>query len=97
LDEAVDLLKPGGTLFIVGIPDVAMISFNVSKIRRKEITIQNVRRQNHSIQPSIGLCASNKWHPEIMVTHKFYYAQVNKAFETVARYEDKVIKAFVRF
>ena len=30
IDQAVELLKPGGTLLIVGIPEVERISFNIA-------------------------------------------------------------------
>ena len=46
LDQAVELLKPGGKLMLIGIPLVDRVSFNVDKLRRKEICVQNVRRQN---------------------------------------------------
>lgn len=97
LDQGIELLKPGGILLIVGIPDTTRVSFDVSKIRRKEITIRNVRRQNRAIKPCIDLTASEKWSPEFMITHRFDYTETKKAFETVARYEDGVIKAIIQF
>lgn len=97
LDQAIDLLKPGGILLIVGIPEVDRISFDISKIRRKEITIQNVRRQNHSIQPVIDLSASSKWSPNVMITHRFSIEKANYAFDIVRNYKDGVIKALIKF
>jgi L-iditol 2-dehydrogenase len=97
MDQAIELLKPGGTLLIVGIPEVDRISFDVSKIRRKEITIQNVRRQNNSMQPCIDLCSSGKWSPEFMITHRFPLEKTNEAFDTVSNYKDSVIKALIKF
>jgi len=44
LDQAIDLLRPGGKLMILGIPAADRVSFDVHKIRRKEIVIHNVRR-----------------------------------------------------
>jgi len=97
LDQAVDLLKPGGTLLIVGIPDAMRISFDVTKIRRKEISIQNVRRQNRAIIPCVELTSTKKWSPRFMITHRFPYTEVHKAFDMVANYKDGVIKALVGF
>jgi L-iditol 2-dehydrogenase len=97
LDQAVEIIKPGGTILIVGIPEEDRISFNISKIRRKEITIQNVRRQNNSIQPVIDLTAKRKWNPEFMITHRFPSEQTAQAFDTVANYKDGVIKALINF
>ncbi len=97
INQAVDILKPGGTLLIVGIPEVDRISFDISKVRRKEITIQNVRRQNHCIQPVIDLIASQKLNPNFMITHRFPFKKTDLAFKTVANYEDNVIKALIKF
>lgn len=97
IDQAVEILKPGGTLLIVGIPEIDRISFDISKVRRKEISIQNVRRQNNCIQPVIELIASGKWIPNFMVTHSFPFEKTGEAFKTVANYEDKVIKALIKF
>jgi L-iditol 2-dehydrogenase len=97
LEQAIEILKPGGTLLIVGIPETERISFNISKIRRKEITIQNVRRQNRSMQPVIDLIASGKLSPEIMITHRFSFEKTNEAFDIVANYQDNIIKALIKF
>jgi len=97
LDQAIEILKPGGMLLIVGIPEVDRISFNISKIRRKEITIQNVRRQNQCIQPVIALVKNKRWLPDFMVTHQFYFTESKKVFDLVADYQDGVMKALIRF
>ena len=49
IDNAVDLLKPGGKLMVIGIPEFEHWSFPVDKSRHKELCIQNVRRQNEAL------------------------------------------------
>jgi len=97
LDQGIEILKPGGTLLIVGIPEEDRVSFNISKIRRKEITIQNVRRQNHAIQPVIDLLAAGKISCDFMITHKFTFDKTGEAFDIVSNYKDGVIKALIKF
>jgi len=97
LELAVDILKPGGRLLIVGIPETDRISFDINKLRRKEILIQNVRRQNKCIQPVIDLIASGKFSLEFMITHRFSFEQTKEAFELVSLYKDNVIKALIKF
>ena len=97
LDQAIELLKPGGMLLIVGIPETDRISFDISKMRRKEITVHNVRRQNQSIQSVIDLSASGKWHPEFMITHRFPLEKTDEAFDMVSGYKKFVIKANINF
>jgi threonine dehydrogenase-like Zn-dependent dehydrogenase len=95
LDQAVELLKPGGTLMLIGIPREDRISFAIDQLRRREITIVNVRRQNGCTQAAIDLIASGKVDVDFMVTHRFKLGQVEEAFELVAGYRDGVVKAMV--
>lgn len=96
-DQAVDMLKPGGSLIIVGIPNTDRISFSIDKLRRKEITIINVRRQNECIAPAIELLRRKVIDADFMVTHTFPFKQTREAFELVSDYRDGVIKAIICF
>jgi L-iditol 2-dehydrogenase len=95
LDQAVELLKPGGTLMIVGIPEIDRISFDVHKLRRKEIFVQNVRRQNDCIRAALDLIAREMARLDFMVTHSFSLEESQKAFDLVENYRDGVIKAII--
>jgi len=97
IDEGIEILRPGGKLVLVGIPREERISFSIDKIRRKEITIINIRRQNLTTKESIDLLASKKVNVDFLVTHKFKFKDSVKAFETAAGYKDGVIKAMVEF
>jgi L-iditol 2-dehydrogenase len=97
IDQAVDLLKPGGKLMLVGIPRVERISFAIDKIRRKEITIINIRRQNKCTQYAIDLVASGRVSVDFMITHRFKLEQTQDAFDMVAAYRDGVVKALIEF
>jgi len=95
LDLAIDLLKPGGTLLIIGIPETDRILFDVHKIRRKEIVLQNIRRQNRCIPEAISLIQNNHVKLDFMATHTFSLNESQAAFELVSAYADDVIKALV--
>ena len=97
LDQAVDLLKPGGKLLITGIPEQDRIAFDACKIRRKEICIQNVRRQNKCIPAAIEYLESGRVDMDFMLTHSFHADETQEAFELVEDYGDGVIKALIRF
>ena len=90
LDQAIELLKPGGKLMLIGIPELDRISFIIDKMRRKEITIINVRRQNNCVQPAIDLLASGKIKVDFMITHRFKLEETQQAFELVHHYRDGV-------
>ena len=46
IDQAIEMLEPGGKLVLIGSPRTERISLDISRIRRKEIAIINIRRQN---------------------------------------------------
>lgn len=96
LDQAVEMLKPGGKLMAIGIPRQPRISFCPDRIRRKEISIINVRRQNHCTQKAIDLIADRKVDLDFMITHTFDFDQTPQAFDLVANYRDGVVKALIQ-
>jgi L-iditol 2-dehydrogenase len=95
LNQAVDLLKPGGTLVIVGIPEFDEVSFPVHTLRRKELIIKNVRRQNHCMAPAIDLVSSGRINVDPLMTHHFPLRETGAAFDLVSGYRDGVIKAMI--
>lgn len=95
IDEAVSLLKPGGKLMVIGIPETARYSFLVDEMRRKEICIQNVRRQNGVVEECLELIGTGKIKVKDWVTHRFPLTKCNEAFEMVANYRDGVLKAMI--
>ncbi|MBN2181026.1 MAG: alcohol dehydrogenase catalytic domain-containing protein [Sedimentisphaerales bacterium] len=95
LDEAVELLKPGGKLMLIGIPRLGRISFSIDKLRRKELTLINVRRQNNCTQAAIDLVASGRINPDFMVTHRYPLEETPAVFDMVAGYRDGVVKAMI--
>mgnify|MGYP001034946336 CR=1 FL=1 len=95
VDQCVDVLRPGGTLVLTGIPRFDRVSLAIDKMRRKEITIINVRRQNEFTQKSVELIASGQVNVDFMVTHHFPLEETQKAFDLVAGYKDGVIKAMI--
>jgi L-iditol 2-dehydrogenase len=97
VDQAVEILKPGGKLIIVGIPEFDRWSMNVEKTRRKELSIQFIRRQVDCVEPSLEMMESGKIKIDNMITHRFDFTQTHEAFELVAGYRDGVMKAMIDF
>jgi L-iditol 2-dehydrogenase len=96
-DQAIDLLKPGGKLMGIGIPEFDTWSMNVEKTRRKEITIQFIRRQVDCVESSLEMMQSGKIDISNMITHRFPFAKTKDAFDLVAGYNDGVMKALIDF
>jgi len=95
LDQAVALLKPGGTLVAVGIPIEPRVSFDSSKTRRREIRVQNVRRQNKCLEKAVGMIHAGRVKVDFLATHFFKLEEAREAYETAAARRDGVIKAIV--
>jgi L-iditol 2-dehydrogenase len=95
LDQAVELLKPGGTVLMIGIPEVDRVSFSIHTLRRQEIRLQSVRRQDRCMAPAIELVSDGAINLDQLVTHHFSLDETKQAFDLVADYRDGVVKAIV--
>jgi len=97
VNQAIDLLKPGGKLMIIGIPEFDRWSFPVDQLRHKEIAIQHVRRQNGTLRETLRLMQEQRIDVSLMPTHHFPFTQAREAFELVAGYHDGVMKAMIEY
>jgi|WetSurSiteA1Bulk_404760.scaffolds.fasta_scaffold00629_9 L-iditol 2-dehydrogenase len=95
--QAFELLKPGGKLVVVGIPEFDHWLMPVDVGRRKEIVIQHIRRQVDCVEASLRYIAEGRIKVRSMVTHRFGFRNTPEAFETVAAYRDGVMKAMIDF
>ena len=95
IDQSFQLLKPGGKLMIIGIPETSKYTFPIDDMRRNEICIQNVRRQNESLDDCLQLLESKKVDIGFWATHRFKFSETKKAFDMVADYQGGVMKAMI--
>ncbi|MCX7798718.1 MAG: alcohol dehydrogenase catalytic domain-containing protein [Fimbriimonadales bacterium] len=96
LDQAVRILGPGGKLAVVGIPAEDRVSFAAHEVRRKEIDIFAIRRQNECVAPALRMVVEGAVDPTPMVTHRFPLERAQEAFELASEYRDGVLKAAIR-
>ena len=97
LDNAIDILSPGGRLIVVGIPEFDNWSVNVEKTRRREISIQFIRRQLNCVETALEMMKDGTINVGNMVTHRFPFTKTKEAFDLVADYHDGVMKAMIDF
>lgn len=95
VNNALKILKPGGKLVLVGIPSSAQYTFDMDLMRRKELAVINVRRQNHCEEEAIELVLSGKADVEKMVTHHFSLDKTGEAFDMVEGYKNGAVKAMI--
>lgn len=97
LDQAFSLVKPGGRIMIVGIPEFDTWQMPVSLSRHKEVTVYNIRRQVDCVDQALDYLASGRINGSQMITHRFSLTDTAKAFDLVAGYGDGVMKAMIDF
>ena len=90
-----EILKPGGRLLIVGIPELDRVTFSIHPLRRREIQVLNVRRQNHCTAAAVEMIADRTVNVDPLVTHHFSLAQSKQAFDLVDGYHDGVVKTVI--
>lgn len=97
IDNALEILKPGGKLMLIGIPEEDALCFKMDLMRRKEITVVNVRRQIHCVQEALDLIADGRVDVSRMTTHNYSFKETKAAFDLVEGYQDGVMKAMINF
>jgi threonine dehydrogenase-like Zn-dependent dehydrogenase len=95
VDQAIRILRPGGTLAMIGIPRFARLSLDIHAMRRQEIRFLNIRRQNQCTEKALEWMATGRLDPSFMATHNFSLEETQKAFALVADRGDGVIKAMI--
>ncbi len=95
--QGAEMLRPGGTLVICGIPggDDQLV-FTASVIRRKGLTIKMVRRMKFAYPRAILMVQKGMVDLKAIATHFLKLTDIPDAFEMVANYRDGVIRAVVQ-
>jgi len=96
INQAVEVLRPGGRLAVVGISGDDALRFRHSAVRRKGVTIAMCRRMKHTYPRAIALAASGRVRLNELVTHRVPLAEAADAFAVASGYDDGVIKAVIR-
>ncbi|MCK4248552.1 MAG: NAD(P)-dependent alcohol dehydrogenase [Candidatus Omnitrophica bacterium] len=95
VSDAIASARVGGRCVVIGIPAQGEIKIDFDIVRRREMPLIHIRRQNESADTAIALAAENKVDLKQMITHKFKINEIDKAFEIVSQRQDGVVKALV--
>jgi L-iditol 2-dehydrogenase len=94
--QAIQLTRNAGRVALTGIHSTPFVSMDGSAMRRKELTIFNVRRSNHETHEALELLHA---HPEWfapLITHTREIERIDEAFAIASQYRDGVGKMIVR-
>lgn len=87
VDTAIDTVRPGGRVVLIGIPAEERTSFQASTARRKGLTIALVRRMKLTYRRAIQLVSKNLVDVRSLVTHRFALTDYHSAFAAAVRRE----------
>ncbi len=94
--QAIQITRNAGRVALTGIHSTPFVPMDGSAMRRKELTIFNVRRSNHETQEALELLdAHAEWFAPLL-THTREIEQINEAFAIASQYRDGVGKMIVR-
>lgn len=94
--HAIEGVRIGGTIILVGIPAGNEYTLTASTARRKGLTIKFCRRMGEVYSRAIELVAQNRVKLDPLVTHRFSLEQTPEALRLQSNCEDGVIKAMVQ-
>lgn len=93
--HAAEVVRIGGKLVLVGIPEGDRFGFEASLVRRKGLTIKMSRRMGLVYPRAIHMVATGRVDVRRLVTHRFTLEEAEEAFDLQANRRDGVIKAVV--
>ena len=94
---AATMIKPGGTVVIVGIPsDQEHIPIQIITARRTGLYLAFVRRFNPRDFPrAVDMIASGQVEVASLITHRFPLDEITQAFQMLHTYSDGVVKSII--
>lgn len=94
-NHAIRAARNGGRVVLTGIHSAALVPFEVSPMRRKELAIFNVRRSNHEADAALDMLLENRAWFAPLITHTRPLDDIAAAFRLVENYEDGVGKLVI--
>jgi len=95
VETAIQAIRPGRQVILIGIPENDRTMFTASIARRKGLTIKIVRRMKHTYPRAIHLVQSGRVDLESLVTHRFPIFDFKAAFACAQKREG--IKVIIEF
>jgi L-iditol 2-dehydrogenase len=94
-NQAIRAVRSAGRVVLTGIHSDALVPFETSPMRRKELAIFNVRRSNGETHAAVELLAERAAWFAPLVTHRRRLESIAEAFDIAERYADGVGKMVV--
>lgn len=95
LNQCIGALRNAGRMVITGIPAELQTPIDFHPMRRKEISLFNVRRSNHETTAALEILKDHMHRFAPMITHTRPLEQIGPAFSQVESYADGVGKMVI--
>ena len=92
---AIHVARNGGRVVLTGIHSDALVPFEVSPMRRKELAIFNVRRSLHESEAALEMLVERPEYFAPLVTHTRPLSEIADAFRIAEHYSDGVGKMVI--
>ncbi len=96
MNHAIGATRNAGRVVVTGIPSEPRVNLDFHTMRRKELSLYNVRRSNHESDTALALLRDEPQRFASLITHTVPLSQVERAFRMLVAYDDGVGKVLVR-
>jgi L-iditol 2-dehydrogenase len=93
--QAVEAVRPGGTVVAVGIPPDDRVGFGAAAARRRGVTLKFCRRMKHIYRRAMALVEAGMVDLPSLVSRRFSLTELPLAFEALDRGEPGLVKALI--
>jgi L-iditol 2-dehydrogenase len=95
INQAIHAARSAGRVMITGIPDGVTFPIEFSPMRRKELTLYNVRRSSHDNDAAAALLSARLDLFAPMITHERPLERIGEAFDMVENHRDGAAKVLI--
>jgi len=97
INQCIHATRNAGRVVMTAIPSEVRVPIEFSPLRRKEITLYNVRRSNHESPDALAMLSDNVRLFSPLITHTRPLNQISQAFALLENYQDGVGKLLITF
>jgi L-iditol 2-dehydrogenase len=95
INQCIHATRNAGRVIMTAIPSEVRVPVEFSPLRRKEITLYNVRRSNHESPDALAMLSAHTRLFGPLITHGRTLDQISQAFSLLENYEDGVGKLVI--
>jgi L-iditol 2-dehydrogenase len=97
IGQCILAVSNAGRVVMTAIPTGRATPVDMHEMRRKEITLYNVRRSNHETEPALEMLRAEPKRFRPMITHALPIENIQRAFEMLEQKQDGAAKIVMTF